>query len=437
MEMEMDIITGVIDPQHIDSSLVGGKAHKLIALNWLAHQAGSFRIPRFCILPATLCETYDRERGGPPLVVYPSLPAPHALSEPVIAYYEDFYSTYAMVFERWAKRIDPAGQPFLRSSLVVEHDDARSFAGVNYSLRPLALLPGQRFLSYALPRLLAGMYRPYTEWYLRRHELHKQNRSAAIMFSEFIEKKLIGIAYVLGGSAYIDCNEVPDRQNPEPVAHNIGFALAHTRRSWPGYWRQHRRGERLRRALNDFASCQKPGSCWEIEFCLDMANDIYLMQYRSLPSLTSSAHHLSVAAGAHWMPNALHVPIYHTVGRAEGRVRMLMDRDRTPTAIREVIESSRRAGEAIVWVVHLQSDQQWDGFALAWLLAQECISGPLQVILCHAAVRRRMHLTRAMHEDPGVRFVSEMSLKQIALLSDDLAVEIDSDGFSASIRPLS
>lgn len=415
-----DVVTDHARLGEVSASHIGGKAYRLLELNDCA-RSSDFRVPRFCILPVVYCEDYHRRRGGVPSIEYLPLPLPNTLPASIVDYFEDFYTQHAGALRYWADSLDPTGRPYLRSSVALDADSPLSFAGVNYSLQPATASD----LGRGVARAMAGVYRPYSELYLRRYGLQRQPRPASLILCEPIGRlEMFAVAHVTGGRAYIQCTEFESGDNGR-APFNLSFPLAGRERIWRGYWKHLARGERLRQALADLSAYLKDPGHLEIEFSFDTDGKLYFFQYRPL-------HPATGANGKE--ANRTAVSIHHSVGRVQGSLRALLNSARTPETAGRVLADIARSPDAPMWLVRCNAAEKYDAFALLWTLSTAGVSAPGRILLAQSRPREFMHLFTALLEDTAIEFVAQVYTDDVAALADGALVEADSDGLRAALQ---
>jgi hypothetical protein len=437
LSTKADIISDHTAPNEISPSLIGEKARRLLELSDCAHSS-SFRVPRFCILPGSYCEEYDRKRGGAPPIAYPPLPAPNSIPQPAINYFENFYALHADTLEHWATKLDPLGRPFVRSSVTLDVGMPLSFAGVNYSLQPPVSSLGKSYLSYSVPRVLAGLYRPYSELYLRRYSLHRQSRSASLILCEPVNNlEMYAIAHIVEGIVYTQCNEFENlRSDSSPYGLNFPLEVVH--KSWEGYWKEDARGERLRHALTDLVAYLGGTGFLEVEFSFDKEGRLFFFQYRPLyPAYHANGREIDLTwrdPGCASTP--LGVPIHHTVGRVRGSLYSLLNAMRTLEVARRVLEEIDHSQNSPIWLVHCDDPRKYDAFALLWTLGLISAPGPLRIILAQPRPRQIMHMLTALLEDSAFDFVAQIYADDVASLPSGAVADVCSNGLCAVVQIL-
>jgi hypothetical protein len=418
-----------VDPQSVPVSLVGGKAHKLLELNWCA-QVAPFLVPRFCILPATLCEAYNNEFGRTPPVLGTPLPDPNRVDKAIVAYYDHFYHAHTELLEKCVAGLNHITKPFVRSSLSLDTTDTLSFAGVNYTFSPSRPVPPSKtYLNHAISEAFAAMYRPYTTWYLYTHNLSQLNRSASLILCEGIDMQLAGTIYVIGEMAQIDFEDAAGY-----IVDSFVFCLTE-RPKWPSHSSQY--GDRLQSAIKALIDYLQSAFPLEVEFCFNTDGELYFIQYRPLNNLARNSDELLVnrqllADTCNHHP-APYPPIYQTTGHIEGPICNLLNTPRIPQTIDRVLKQADTTNDTI-WLVHEHNQKYWDGFALMWVFSQHQIVNRHRMILYSDTHRQRTHLPIAMRDMPNLDFLVHVSSHKLASLPTGTPIQIKSYAQETLIR---
>ncbi len=201
-------------PNSVENIKLGKKARDLIFLKRFAVEGG-FRVPDFSIIPA---ETVSGilKRGTPhgERETNIDFTSPQQLSDSMVAFFSSAVSGNITSFQEAFKSVsNKQGFPVLRSSLTLDEGKWESFAGVNYTACP-GLKDEAEYLKAGLSKVLAGLYKPYSEWYLRRHDLASEDRAASIIFTEFIEAPTFG-TFSISGSKLEIYIQSPDQGHEE------------------------------------------------------------------------------------------------------------------------------------------------------------------------------------------------------------------------------
>ncbi|MFF4505677.1 hypothetical protein [Streptomyces sp. NPDC001401] len=316
-----------------DPALVGEKAAQLLDLYELSQCAG-FRVPRFCVLPASVLRHFYRREEWTTRLDYEPLPQPHGIPPDVLARLLAFPAFARAPISACLARLErPA---MLRTSLVRSAGDT----GTGYGINATALLDADQASAFpytpAVPELIAALYKAYTTW--DSDDGHSwRNREAGIVFMEAVPFSCIGAAYVEADKLTV---EVDVKRPPRRIQRVLDPHLVGDHRDVPGLVPY----GKLLRACREIWKyrCGTTGVV-EVEFGVGLDGELFVVQARELAGSMAGA--------------------FHSVGEVTGRVLDLRQIPRGPDAAREVLSDVH--GQVLL--VRRCARRTLDAFALAWL----------------------------------------------------------------------
>lgn len=261
----------IITPQNIsnhniDVTRLGRKAFNAIALKGTADRLG-YKTPSFSIIPAEEIEinwpilladlTYDCNACAPFFLLESNLEKLAA----IFAQNRDLFTRAFDVHEADAKF------PVLRTSLVTELDGELSFAGINCTAYPDSVENKDAFIRASVAEGYAGLFKPFTNWYLDRHGFSNQQRPATIGFFSFLDTTTQGTLVVDGTGYFI--NHV-DRNGNKSILLPEYLQDTNTTEHEP-----------LKDLYNRCACLKREvGATYEVEYRLSDNGELYLTQVR-------------------------------------------------------------------------------------------------------------------------------------------------------------
>lgn len=407
-----EIFIGGEDPSRQSNETLGPKGLCLAQLGWWGRSTSKFAVPQFAIAPSQLSDDFIETSGQPPEIDYGLIPEPGTADPAFARHFEGFYSQNRTLFDTGLEIVRRSGATYIGSSLTAPSELRRSFAGVNSRTTPRAVPQlDSGAIELAVERALSGLFRPYTELYLRGHNLHRRRRTAAIMFYEFIAAGFEAVAYVHRGDVFIERKELAE--GGASLASDLRFSLGHPIQS-AGYWAEANRAARVADAIASIMeSCaMRPDDILEVEFCFDARDVLYVLQYRAYPPTFS---HASTSS-----------PIFASVGTISGPVRRVAGLDVTMAEAQSVVDDCQQL-EAPIWLVDWDR-RGWDSVRLLWLLDHERLAQDLRIVAVRARHDEPSHVTAVLREDPRVGFFGQLhgdALGQFPGALEDVTIEAD------------
>ncbi|MDF3139850.1 MULTISPECIES: hypothetical protein [unclassified Streptomyces] len=387
-----------------DASLVGEKAAELLSLYNLSSHGG-FRVPQFCVLPASVLGEFYRQVDWDVPLQYEMLPGTRSVPEGVLRKLLPFPSFADAIISECTRRLErPA---MLRTSLVQSTRDN----GTGYGINSTVLLDRDQAMAIhrtrVLPDLLAGLYKAYTTWdSWDRHPWTA--REAGIVFMDAVPFTCLGAAYVEVGrvTVEVDAKRPPerhqlvlDRRAPEDDHGVLG----------------RRRRDRLLRACHDIWETRDTGSgLVEVEFGFGAEDELFIVQTRQLPGDRAGA--------------------FHSIGEVTGQVCDLRNLPREPGAVHEALS---HVGPHSILVLRRNDPHWFDAFALAWISRLYALPSPPAAVVLEdrGIVGRdpgfRNHLAHALMTQRSAPFVAQVTpgqwpsgAKEVTMTSDGSLLDI-------------
>lgn len=178
-----------------DKNIILGKKARYLLELYKISKGVIFDIPDFAIIPGNVLEEYNRKHQLTPKnteqdAINFMLPN-QKIVENYNLFVSDNYSELSTAFDITYSNFNPR----IRTSICLDENHPDSFAGVNHTI-DCEENDKRKFLYYAIPQAIAGLYKPYSNWYLSNKNLEKENRYASLMFSKFVANTYAGIAHI-------------------------------------------------------------------------------------------------------------------------------------------------------------------------------------------------------------------------------------------------
>ncbi|HEV3365400.1 MAG TPA: hypothetical protein VG795_14925 [Acidimicrobiia bacterium] len=358
-----------------DDDAFGEKAAGLLRLRRLS--AGLFCVPRFRVMAPDPLRRYHDRFGPVPRVAVEPIPDMSATPPAVTSFFARFprfaaHDIAAASFETLR------GPWVIRTSLLRGPSAGGSQCGINCT--GLASRPED--LAVALPSLLAGLYRPYTDWCLRDRNGDRR-RLASLVFMEAVPFDRLGALYIDGEDVHVEV----ESRGPRPAIERLIGASGRRTRS---RLLEPATLAALIDAARRLTAAMSPPGPLEVEFLLDGAGGLFVIQARTLAPSTG---------------------VFHSRGDVEGWVVDLRGRPRSheaAAAVASALSASVGGGDRPVIVVGARDRREFDAFALAWQLVRGPLRGlppPGALLLVHPEASPfsstggfRNHLARALRE---------------------------------------
>lgn len=357
----------------VSPELVGHKASALIDLYHLARDC-SFVVPEFCVLPAALLGEFHQLHGPAPRLSYPGFPSPGDVPEGTVDYFRPFTSFARDALDSCTARIP---HPLiLRTSLVLPPAaGGREDTGCGCNSTRLAE-GADLTLSPLVPELLASFMKAYTTWSLDPM-LQWSERTGGLIVMTAHPFKALGAAWMDGEQLVVEADgKYPPRRERYHCDPNGAATGAMTGRSLT-----EEDLKALALACQEIRHWYDDQGLVEVEFGFGLDDSqLYLVQARCW-------------AGERSGP-------FHTIGRAQGRLRDLHDVARNTC--------SQLGQSDDVLVLPRESSAGLDCFTLVW---SGTLTGSLLIedtgAIAHGAGFRN-HLARRLMERHPELFIGQL-----------------------------
>ncbi len=178
-----------------DKNIILGKKARYLLELYKISKGVIFDIPDFAIIPGNVLEEYNRKHQLTPKNTEQDAINFMRPNQKIVENYNlfvsDNYSELSTAFDITYSNFNPR----IRTSICLDENHPDSFAGVNHTI-DCEENDKRKFLYYAIPQAIAGLYKPYSNWYLSNKNLEKENRYASLMFSKFVANTYAGIAHI-------------------------------------------------------------------------------------------------------------------------------------------------------------------------------------------------------------------------------------------------
>lgn len=373
----------------LQDSALGRKALNLISLG-LAQSEIGFLTPDFSIVRSQCVGDYIAANPATPIDKF-GFHFPHKLEPTIIQHFQQFCDGNSSLLLNARSHVSSSSPPIIRTSLSLAHDLDRSFAGVNWTV--VTDDDSEHALRSSISRALSGVYRPYSEWYLRREGLAKLPRPTSIILCEFISISASATVHVDGSAVRV------------VFSSKAGPGLSNFSYDWPAISHLGEHEKSIARSLHELCTylCIQE---LEIEIIFSKSGECYITQYREIFPRTSY-----VSTNPLVVHNLLELPS-------------------EPESVSEIVSGAFRGNGIPLFVVNHSSGNIADVFAICVCIQEQAISSGYGIVLAFDGARQMSHIVTALEEDPQIVCVVHLPYEHAANLPTGTVYTLDdaSDG---------
>lgn len=358
-----------------EESLALGKKAKYLLSLYNISKGMIFDIPDFAIIPGNAIQKYNKKISITDTNFSDAINFMKPDQDIARQYNEFVYENYkdlSRAFELTRSDFNPR----IRTSLCLDVNYKDSFAGVNHTI-DCEDDSKDAFLFYAIPQAIAGVYKPYSNWYLKRRNLEHIDRSCSIMFSKFIPDTYAGIAHI----SLTEANVVLGLNSPEK-ADVLSFNFCNTQVNL-----EHKR---LFNALK-FIRNKMAEKEIEVEFLLDNkdASKLNIMQIRGVENNENLSF---LKDDKHYFFDHKLIDLQNRKNQLD-ELNSVFEKVSDPTNYFFIINHENR-----------KNIKYLDATSLILKLNEKYPKSYINVLGCYESVMPSTHLMTALREDKNINF---------------------------------